>query len=71
MTPGERQYDIEIIIARQRRGNIMTLREKCDETNTEIIVVKVECRESKRDEGVSRTKVGRGGEGRQQQGKWR
>lgn len=40
MTPGERQYDIEIIIARQREKTLMTLRKKCNEPNTEIIVAK-------------------------------
>lgn len=47
MTPGEKQYDIEIIIERKRERNIMTLRERCSEANTEIIVVKEGCRGSR------------------------
>lgn len=39
MTPGERQYDIAIIIAIIKQGrDIMTRRERCNDTNTEIIV---------------------------------
>ena len=33
MTPGERQYDIAIIIARKPGRDVMTLRERCDDTN--------------------------------------
>lgn len=65
MTPGERQYDIEIIIERKRGKNIMTLRERCDEANTEIIVVKEGCRESRRGEGMRDQDRGRNRRGRE------
>lgn len=50
MTPGERQYDIAIIIAIERGRDVMTLRERCDDTNTEIIVAKEG--QSERDGGM-------------------
>lgn len=40
MTPGERQYDIAIITAIKRGRDVMTLRERCSDSNTEIIVAK-------------------------------
>lgn len=45
MKPGERQYDIAIIIARKPGSDVMTLRQRCDDSNTEIIMVKEGWRE--------------------------
>lgn len=52
MTSGQRQCDIAIIIVRKRGRDVMTLRERCDDTNKEVIVVKEGWRESGRDEGM-------------------
>ncbi len=40
MTPREKQYDISIIIAIKRGRDVMTLRERCNDTYTEIIAAK-------------------------------
>ncbi len=58
MTPGERQYDIAIIIAAERGRDAMTVRERCDDTNTEIIVAKEG--QSEWDEGMREQDRGRG-----------
>lgn len=50
MTPGKRQYDISIIIAIKRGRDVTILWERCDDTNTGIIVAREDKRKGRRDE---------------------